>query len=142
MSENRVIEFLPEHLLMFDDIEGRLATTDVVKEGVIHKKLGPTYSYSIDGKIVFCGGIHLAWPGIGESWVCLRRGCMGPHVLKVIRDLLEKTIEENNLIRVQAVIPVGQPWTRFERFLGFSYEGTMRKFAQDGSDRAMWARIV
>ena len=57
-------------------------------------------------------------------------------------NMLIRTIEENNLIRVQAVIPVGQPWARFERFLGFSYEGTMRKFAQDGSDRAMWARVV
>ena len=142
MSESRVIEFLPEHLLGFDDIEGRLVTTDAVKEGEFHKRAGPCASFSIDGKIVLCGGIHLMWAGVGESWMCLRKGCVGPEVMLVARTWLDATIAKHKLRRVAAVIPIGTKWARTERFLRFGYEGTMRKFAPDGSDRAIWARVV
>ena len=141
MNESKIIEFLPEHLLMFDDIEGRLDKVDRLKTGELHKQLGPSYSLDVDGKIVWCGGIHLLWPGVGESWVCIRAGCEGPHAVKMIRDMLEREIRKNHLVRVQAIIPVGQKWARIERFLGFSYEGTMRKFAPGGVDKAMWARV-
>ena len=142
MSENRVIEFLPEHLLGFDDIEGRLAYIDRIKTGELHKQLGPCASFEIDGKIVMCGGLHLLWEGVGESWMVLREGSIGPTVLLAARTWLDATIVKHKLIRVAAIIPVGAKWARTERFLRFGYEGTMRKFAPGGVDKALWARVT
>jgi hypothetical protein len=142
VSESRVIEFLPEHLLGFDDIEGRLDKVNRLEIGEFHKKAGPSASFEVDGKIVMCGGLHLLWEGVGESWMVLREGCIGPNVMLAARTWLDATIVKHKLIRVAAVIPVGAKWARTERFLRFGYEGTMRKFGPGGVDKALWARVT
>jgi hypothetical protein len=138
---NEEIEFLPEHLIGFDDIEGRLCKVDVLHEGAFHKRMGPSVSFKIDGVIVGCGGIHLHWKGAGESWMCLRASTMGPSVLKFARDWLNRTIEKYAFDRVQAIIPIGNQWARTEKFLGFSLETYLRKYGPNGKDMALWARV-
>ena len=141
MSEGKVIPFEPQHLVGFDDIEGRLSTTDALREGEIHKKCGPSASFVHNGVIVLCGGIHIYWKGTGESWMCLRKGYVGPLVLKTAKLWLDEMIELHAIDRVAAILPIGEKWSRTETFLGFTYECTMRKYGPNGADKALWARV-
>jgi len=140
VSANRIIEFSPEHLLDFEDIEGRL-DDNAEREGIAHKQLGPCASFTVDGKVVMCGGIHVFWRGMGEAWMSLRKGCIGPSVLFVAREWLNTCIGLNHLDRVQAITHVGGKWARTMEFLGFSFEAEFRKFGPNGVDKVMWARV-
>lgn len=142
VSECSVIDFDPEHLIGFDDMEEKYTKrVDVVKIGEFHKKQGPSYSYEVNGIIVMCGGIHRYWEGMGEAWMCIRNNYAGPSVLKVARDHLTFMINKNNFNRVQAITIPGGKWARTMKFLGFNLETYMRKFGPEGIDKALWSRI-
>ena len=136
-----VIDFLPEHLIGFEDIEGGLRYFNQEKSGEIHKKLGPCASVMTNGKIVCCLGIHLYWVGTGESWLSLRQGCSGPHVFKAALRWLEDTIEKYALDRVSGLTLCEGKFERTAKFFGFRYECHMRKYGPNGVDRILWARI-
>ena len=135
------IEFLPEHLIGFDDVEARLNTVDAVREGNVHKRLGPTASFIRNDVVVICGGIHTFWPGMGESWMCVRFSTVGPSVMRAAKEWLDRTIETYKYDRVQAILPVGDKWARTEKYLGFTLECYLPKYGPNGADKTMWSRV-
>lgn len=98
----------------------------------------------VNGKIVGCGGIDLMWPGVGEVWVMLSYEVdkYPIRAYEVIRDGLEKLIEDNDLWRVQAWGRIGfaKSHTLF-RHLGFRPEGIAKKYAPDGVDCILYAKV-
>ena len=138
---NEIVEFLPEHLLAMDAIYEFQNNEKAEATGKILKAGGPCATLFHDGKIAVCGGIRVLWKGTGESWMFLSRTNCGPSVMKTAREWLDRTIEDNSIDRVNAIIPAGEKWARTERFLGFSFEAMMRKFGPNGLDKALYARI-
>ncbi len=98
----------------------------------------------VDGVIVGCGGIDELWPGVGEVWLFLSYGVdrFPIRSYEVIRQGLLELIEHNDLWRVQAWGRVGfsQAHTLF-RHLGFEVEGIARKYAPDGVDCILYAKV-
>jgi len=98
----------------------------------------------VNDEIVGCGGIDLLWEGVGEVWLMLSYE-VNKYPIKtfeVIRDGLAKLIEDNGLWRVQA-------WCRKEfiqahtlfQHLGFKVEGIAKKYAADGVDCFLYAKV-
>jgi hypothetical protein len=139
MSE--IIAFLPEHLVGFADIEGRLTLENAMREGEIHQKFGTCASIVSEGKIVACGGIHVYWKGMGEAWVSLRKDCASHHVLFATRMWLDSIIEKYCLDRVQAFSLIGEKWARTLKFFRFGLEAYLPKYGPDGVDKALWTRF-
>ncbi len=98
----------------------------------------------VDGVIVGCGGIEDILPDVAEVWVLLSYQVDNYpiHVFEVIRDGLQKLIEDNNLRRVES-------WCRVNfakghtllRHLNFKVEGKALGRAFDGTDMILYARI-
>ncbi len=98
----------------------------------------------VDGVIVGCGGIDELWPGVGEVWLMLSYEVDKYPIrsYEVIRQGLEELIEHNDLWRCQA-------WCRVDfvaahtlfRHLGFEVEGRARKYAPDGADCLLYAKV-
>jgi len=142
MNENsKLIEFMPEHLLLIDPVYGFQNNEKALHAGGILKKGGPCTTLIYNRQVAVCGGLRILWPGNAESWMYLSKTNNGPHVLKIIRDWLNETIEKNKLDRVTAIIPVGDMWDHTERFLGFTQETILRKFGPNGIDKALYSRI-
>jgi RimJ/RimL family protein N-acetyltransferase len=98
----------------------------------------------VDGEIVGCGGIRKMWDGVGECWLIL-----SPEVDKYplsayicIKQGIEKLIDENNFIRLQAWgrLDFPQAHTLFKH-LGFKPEGTAKKYTPDGVDCILYAKV-
>jgi hypothetical protein len=138
---NEIICFLPEHLVGFEDIEGRLTLENAMREGEIHQKCGPCASIVSDGKIVACGGVHIYWQGMGEAWVSLRTGCASPRVLYTARAWLDAIIEKFCLERVQAFCLIGTKWARTLKFFRFGQEAYLPKYGPNGVDKTLWSRF-
>lgn len=98
----------------------------------------------VDGRIVGVGGIDELWPGVGEVWLMLSYEVDRYPIrsYEVIRQGLLELIEHNDLWRVQAWGRVGfhQAHTLF-RHLGFEVEGLARKYAPDGVDSILYAKV-
>ena len=136
---NEIVEFLPEHLASIVDIEGRLGE-QALREGAIHKKVGPTATILRDGKIAACGGIHRFWPGTGEGWMSVSAEYVSASLLRAIRKCFDKWME--NYTRVQAITVTGwKEGERTMRFLGFEFEAVLRKMGPNGIDKSLYSRI-
>jgi hypothetical protein len=133
------IPFEPEHLLLIDDVEGKL-DMDYARAGLIHKNAGPSASIVEGEEIIVCGGIHTLWKGSGEAWMALSKGHRTPSVLKFLREIFEGWL--GDYTRVQALTVAG--WPEGERtleFLGFHREAILEKFGPGGIDKSLYARI-
>jgi len=141
MNEAKYVEFLPEHLWDFDDVEGRLINGNVKREGEIHKKAGPSCSIEYDGRIILCGGIHRYWEGTGEAWVAIRKGCAGPASLLMARKWLLAAAQANKFHRLQAFTKLAPVYSRTMRFFGFHHEATCIAYGPNGETKELWARL-
>jgi hypothetical protein len=97
-----------------------------------------------DDEIVGCGGIDLMWPGVGEVWLFLSYEVdrYPKQCFRVIKNGLDKLIEDNELIRCQAWCRSGfdKGHTLF-RHLGFKPEGIAEKYMPDGTDAILYAKV-
>ena len=111
--------------------------------------IDPKTSYTAlwDGKIVGVGGIAMMWKGVGELWLILtkdsnRAGAHGLVAFDAIRKKIDEIIEENNIIRAQAIARLDFPKAiDMLTWLGFENEGRLRKYTPDGCDVYRFARI-
>jgi hypothetical protein len=102
------------------------------------------YSVFVNGDILFSGGILMLQEGFGEAWLlCSVLVYIYPlTVYRMASRLLNKTIEDCNLYRVQATPRTN--WStgyRFVESLGFQREGVLRKYGLDREDCYMYGRI-
>jgi hypothetical protein len=104
---------------------------------------GNCYSATYGDEILFCGGVRVLWPGVGEAWVLCSAGIwrFARQLFRVSETIIGKVAAENNLERVQAHVRTS--WDvaiRFVERLGFEREGLLRKFV-NGEDYYSYARV-
>ena len=96
------------------------------------------------GKVIFCCGIVIFRPGLGEAWsvVCLEiRDYSG--AFREIRRVFEKGIVDYGLHRVESHVRADDVVSvRFNKHLGFRIEGLCRKWGPDGEDYFLMGRVV
>lgn len=101
-----------------------------------------------EGHIVAVGGVFIPWTGVGTFWLILRSdakkyGFHGVLALSAIQEHVESLIRNNNLWRAQATVrPEFEEAVKMIEFLGFTYEGLLRKYCPDGGDTMMYSRII
>lgn len=94
---------------------------------------------------VFAGGVIILWPGVGEGWLHLSKWFeLHPFsAFKIVRAQMHRIIDDYGLRRVQAPIHSAMPANiRLVKHLGFSEEGTLRRWGPDGADYVLFSLIV
>jgi len=98
----------------------------------------------VNDVIVGVGGIDIMWEGVGEVWIMLTNEVnkVPFSAYQVIKDGLQKLIDDNNLFRVQAWGRVGfdKAHTLF-RHLGFTPEGVAKKYTPDKVDCILYSKV-
>ena len=98
----------------------------------------------VNDEIVGCGGIRKLWDGVGEVWLMLspKTALYPTKTYECIREGLQKLIDENDFVRLQAWGRIGfaKAHTLFKH-LGFKPEGIARKFTPDGVDSILYAIV-
>ena len=117
---------------------------DMVKEerAKLYETAGPSYTVTLNGRVVGCGGICTLWQGVGEAWAIYAKGIGREHIdPQVAKDLLYDMIDEGNFIRVQATPRADWPkGVKYVEYLGFQREGLMRSY-HDKIDCIMFSII-
>ncbi len=98
----------------------------------------------VNDEIVGCGGIRKLWDGVGEVWLMLspNTALYPTKTYECIREGLQKLIDENDFVRLQAWGRIGftKAHTLFKH-LGFKAEGIARKYTPDQCDSILYAII-
>ncbi len=98
----------------------------------------------VNDEIVGCGGIRKLWDGVGEVWLMLspKTALYPTKTYECIREGLQKLIDENDFVRLQAWGRIGfaKAHTLFKH-LGFKAEGIARKYTPDGVDSILYAIV-
>ncbi len=98
----------------------------------------------VNNEIVGCGGIRKMWDGVGEVWLMLspQTSLYPIRTYECIKEGLQKLIDDNDLVRLQAWGRVGfaKSHTLFKH-LGFKPEGIARKYTPDGVDCILYAIV-
>ena len=106
-----------------------------------------SYTALWDGVIVGVGGAMMMWEGVWEFWLILTKdsnlsGAHGIVAFEAIRKKIDEIIEENNIVRAQAVVRLDFPrGIRMLEALGFQAEGYLRKYTPDGCDVYRYAKV-
>lgn len=107
-----------------------------------------TITAIFNNKIVAVAGVMLRWEGVGLFWLiltdtCKKEGCFGILAISAIKTKCEELIEKNKLWRAEATIRPDFPEAiKMVEFLGFEYEGTMKKYFPDKSDAFLYSHII
>ena len=98
----------------------------------------------VNDEIVGCGGIRKLWDGVGEVWLMLspKTALYPTKTYECIREGLQKLIDENDFVRLQAWGRIGfaKAHTLFKH-LGFKAEGIARKYTPDQVDSILYAIV-
>src|SRR5262245_10707262 len=91
-----------------------------------YARLGPAYSWLVDGRIACSAGLIIQWPGLATAWTWLNdEGRRHPFVARSVRRALYEAIERHGLRRVESEICDGEGLEIRETwmdFLGFERE--------------------
>ena len=105
---------------------------------------GEAYTALIDGQPVMCWGLIELWPGVAEAWM-LRDEAISQHAVTLARCAFDYFLQvgaELALNRCQFSVSAGnERAVRFAKYLRFEVEGVLRRYAPDGSDYLMMARL-
>jgi hypothetical protein len=111
--------------------------------------IDPRASYTTlwNDVIVGVGGAVMMWEGVWEFWLILTKdskldGAHGIVAFETIRRKIDEIIEENNIVRAQAVVRLDFPrGIKMLEALGFQAEGYMKKYTPDGCDVYRYAKV-
>lgn len=108
-----------------------------------YEKAQTSFTAIKDGEILCCGGIIIAWHGMGSVWTVnsplVKKYPLMFH--KLIRRWLKYFINTHGLQRVQALVdPNNYTNIRWIEALGFEREGILRKY-RDDKDYCIYALI-
>lgn len=103
-----------------------------------------SFTGSIGGKTVVCGGVTQYWPGRGHIWTMFSeesKVCFVP-VFRGIRRFLKDQLKEN-FHRIEVSIPCDfSQGRRRAELLGFRLEcGFAEKYMSDGADAALYSMV-
>lgn len=104
------------------------------------KSAGPCRAIVDGDKVLCCAGL-MVFPRTGRCVIwCAYAADLSRKFIGVFRVGIA-CLQAQEWRRVEAQIdPTFKAARRLARMAGFEYEGTMRKFFSDGTDREMWAR--
>lgn len=98
-----------------------------------------------DDDVLAIGGVLIYQSGFGEAWIVCDKKIIEHSMvaLRAIKNMVDGLIAEHKLHRLQATVKID--WFRAQRFLsflGFEWEGTLRKYGPDQSDYFMYSRVM
>jgi len=149
--KDKLIPYEPLHAMwiienMIREEDFQLSKMPELEEYVFKwKEDGPAYTLAIKDEIILCGGVMLIGWQRGEAWTLFAKNFRKYPIscFKACKWVIAEAIREHKLRRVQAVIePCIDRAREFIERLGFTQEGTLRRFGPEGEDFAMYAKIV
>ncbi len=102
---------------------------------------GEAWSLYVGERIIGCGGVQEQGGGRGLAWALLAQDA-GPAMLAATR-VVRRYLQASPYRRIEAATACSfAPAARWAAMLGFSSEGRMRAYCQDGGDAERWAYII
>jgi hypothetical protein len=98
-----------------------------------------------DSRYLGCGGLYPVWPGRITTWFLLDASFDRYDLLwlaRIGRNWLETVGPKLRVRRIEVTVRQSfRPGHLFVKFMGFEYEGLLRKFDPLGNDHVMYSRI-
>ena len=99
-----------------------------------------------DGVILGIAGYYPIWVKGLEVWVIPAEEAFSPmfriSYIKAVKTLLQNVIKVIAPVRIQLTAIADETHDRWCSWLGFTKEGTMRKFSPSGATYNLWARVI
>lgn len=155
IQQARIIKFKPHHLLLLDLQEeqkhffNNIKTSEqliqygkILLDGAADTDDNKTCAWTaiVGDEIIGCGGILRVQEHVGEAWILIGKK-FKKYAHRLVSEI-KRQIAITGLVRVYSLIDLG--FDRAERFIqwmGFEYEGTMKKSGTSGQDQKIYARI-
>lgn len=135
MKYPMIIPFRVDHYDAIKDVysEPSLAPMFISQRSIMNnvKRFGPSYTCIDEDGIVGCGGIAMLWERVGQAWAIFSPSIEkhGLFVSKFAKWVIYAKKREYGLDRIQAIVlSSSEKNKRWVEFLGFQYEGTLRKY--------------
>lgn len=93
--------------------------------------------------LAIAGGLFI-YNKVMEIWTIVDKRVfdMPLYYAKAMKSLLDSCFKNFDVNRLQVVIRADQPWAlHWGKFLGFTKEGILRKYGQEGVDYIMFAKV-
>lgn len=142
-----LVPYRPEHLARIElQPRQRALRAHVLREGYAAQLAIPGASWTaVDGKrVVGCGGLQPQWDGRALAWALIGRlpRAQWPRLFRLMRARIDAAFA-NGTRRIEADVRAdfGQG-CRLAHLLGFEVEALRRKYAPDGSDHFLYARVA
>lgn len=134
----------PQHLEELIAAGGAQMLASVATDEQLGTIAAAPYSFSgINefGRVIFCGGVAVRWPGRGEAWISFNPDCkrefLSAH--NVVRNFLDSCPVNRIEASVKADFEAGHRWIEL---LGFTLEAeTMMAYGPDGGDYSLYAKV-
>jgi hypothetical protein len=113
----------------------------VMREELFSEYEKDGYSALVDGRVVACGGFLTMWKNRAQVWAILAAD-IGPDAMKEVHFAVKRGLAIRTESRIEGVCDTnfinGHRWLRA---LGFTREGTMKKYTAEGRDCDLYARV-
>lgn len=143
-----IVPYKAEHALEIIKAQAKQPALELSEQNIEWAKLketaGPAVTGIYEDRIIGCGGLEIVWAGFAEGW-CLFVKDIGEYAFmpRAVKRILADWTERYKLVRIQAPLRADFPeGVRFCEWLGFEYEGLLRKYHPDHSDGRMFALII
>ena len=137
-----VIPFVEEHIFL---VETEFEFSEAARKAIGTNGVMDGYTLLDGDEVLACAGVSTMWNGVAEGWIVLSKYAI-KHRVSVARyteQLFDGIMKDNSLWRIQASVhTTDEKAIRFAQWLGFEYEGVMKKFGPDGSDYFRYARVA
>lgn len=147
--EVKVLKFHPKHLEVMDvrADDSDLFAGFKTEEGMQRVEQMAAISvqavtFFVDGRVLFCAGFCNLWPGVFEVWmlpsIYIKKHSV--YFARLMRRYLDGIQEDFKAHRIQTTSfddPFHEKWMKF---LGFEWEGRMKKFTHDKRTMVMYGR--
>lgn len=138
-----VIPFIDAHLEGFELQDVQAWLHQLLQSEDYRRALtlyGPAFTGIVDGEVVACAGLSHFTPGRAQGWALFGKKA-APHFLAITREV-KRFFDGQNVRRVETPVRTDfEQGHRWARMIGFTREGTMRKFGEDGHDYDLYARV-
>ena len=149
MGNIRILPFNPEHIrgAEFREPDARAVQdfANLEEYLLVHTSSGESYSIFVDSVWACAGGVVMLREGVGEAWA-LTTPLVSEYRISIARcaiKYLGGMIERLNLHRVQASIQeTHKDSIKFMEYMGFEFEGTLRKYGTNQENYVLYARVM
>lgn len=145
----KLVDFQFEHLALFDwrDEEKKMYNVDsaMMQALLTVEKKGEAYTALHDGRILVIGGIVPLSKKTGYAFTLFSQHAdQSPHAAaRLVRRMFRGMVEDMGLHRVVTYnLEAALVHHRWCEWLGFSYEGRLLKFDDDGNTYVQYGRVT